>query len=254
LEGLVHTPELAPENLPPLKKCTPIFGSGYGPGQYNKFPLQRRTQELAPGFFIEALRVPTDDDNPGYIDLPFWGRFPVIVGDNYEVSENADEQGQCAVSIPFRRAGVSITERLEKKSSPGARPKKAAANLEAVAIDDFEASLTADKPDNATLASCFGWIKNSLLAILGRIQGARNILNSITGEILGITSLINQGIRTPRELAQALFNAGASIAGGIQEIKNSIAMYGRESNTASPSSKPSLPLPDNEKNILILFL
>ncbi|MDR2079263.1 MAG: DNA circularization N-terminal domain-containing protein, partial [Treponema sp.] len=203
---------------------------------------------------IEALRVPTDDDNPGYIDLPFWGRFPVVVGDNYEVSENADEQGQCAVSIPFTRAGIGITERLEELSSPEAQMEKATANLETVAIDDFETSLTADKMDNVTFASCFGRIKNSLLTILGRIQGARNILNAVTGEILGIMNLINQGIRTPRELAQALFNAGASIMGGILEIKNSIAMYGRESNTASPLSKPSLPLSDNEKNILILFL
>jgi hypothetical protein len=61
---------------------------------------------------IEALRVPTDDDNPGYIDLPFWGRFPVVVGDTYEVSENADEQGQCAISITFTRAGVSAAERM----------------------------------------------------------------------------------------------------------------------------------------------
>jgi hypothetical protein len=76
----------------------------------------------------------------------------------------------------------------------------------------------------------------------------------MTGEVLGIINLINQGVRIPRELAQALLNACLSITGGILEIKNSIAMYGRERNTVSSSSKPSLPLPDNEKNILACFL
>jgi prophage DNA circulation protein len=58
--------------------------------------------------FIEALRVKTSDDAPGFIDFPFWGRFPVVVID-YEIAENTDEKGQCAVSLTFKRAGVSIT-------------------------------------------------------------------------------------------------------------------------------------------------
>jgi hypothetical protein len=203
---------------------------------------------------IEALRVPTDDDNPGYIDLPFWGRFPVVVGDNYEISENTEEQGQCALSIPFRRAGVSIVERMDALSSADAQVEEAAQNLEEAAIDDFEAKLTDDKLDMATFLSAIGKIKTSLLSILGRIQGAKTILNTVTGEVLGIMSLINQGIRAPRELAQVLFNAGTSIAGGVLEIKNSIALYGGKSNAASSLSKPSLPRPDNEKNVLICFL
>jgi hypothetical protein len=203
---------------------------------------------------IEALRVPTDDDNPGYIDLPFWGRFPVVVGDNYEISENTEEQGQCALSIPFRRAGVSIAERMDALSSADAQVEEAAQNLEEAAIDDFEAKLADDKLDMAAFLSAMGKIKTSLLSILGRIQGAKTILNAVTGEILGIASLINQGIRAPRELAQALFNAGTSIAGGVLEIKNSIALYGGKSNATSSLSKPSLPRPDNEKNVLICFL
>jgi hypothetical protein len=205
---------------------------------------------------IEALRVPTDDDHPGYIDLPFWGRFPVIVGDHYNVSENADEQGQCAFSIPFTRAGVSITERLNEPAAK-VQVEKAAEHLEEAATADFEANLTDDKLDKVTFASAFGQIKNALLGILGRIQGARTVLNAVTGEILGIMNLINQGICTPRELAQALFNAVASIMGGIQQIKNS-TIYGREINTNTQSSSavsnPTLPVPDNERNIAILFL
>jgi hypothetical protein len=220
---------------------------------------------------IEALRIPTDDDNTGYIDLPFWGRYPVVVGDNYEVSENTDEQGQCTVSISFTRAGVSVTDRLEALPSSEVQLESAAENLKKAAIDDFKARLADDELDNATFMAGFGQLKNTLLSIIGRIQGAQTALNTMTGEVLGIINLINQGIRAPRELAQALFNAGASIVGGILGIKNSIAMYGRSSNAASNSSSsgsggggatsggsasnvPSLPPPDNERNTLVPFL
>jgi prophage DNA circulation protein len=225
---------------------------------------------------IEALRIPTDDDNPGYIDLPFWGRFPVVVGDNYEVSEDSDEQGQCKVSIAFTRAGVSVTERAgdSETGRMDALPpavehlENATKKLESAAIENFMATLPESKIDKVTFAAAFGQIKTELLSILGRIQGAQTFLNSITAEVLGITNLINQGIRAPRELAQALLSAGASIVSGILEIKNSIAMYGKMSNLGSSSSggatdgddsrsgtstAPSLPSPENEKNVLILF-
>jgi hypothetical protein len=194
---------------------------------------------------IEALRLPTDDDNPGIIDLPFWGRFPVVVGDNYEVSENSDEQGQCSISIPFTRAGVSITDRQDALSSSEVQLDTAAANLEAAAIDDFDKEF-----DLATLRAGFGQIKIMLLSILGRIQGMKTALNTMTGEVLGIINLINQGILAPRELAGALFNAMSSIAGGILSIKTTADVYDQKTST----SKPSLPRPDNERNALILFL
>ena len=176
---------------------------------------------------IEALRVPTGDDNPGYIDLPFWGRFPVVVGDTYEVSENADEQGQCAVSIPFTRAGVSIAERMDALPPAGVQLEDAAVNLETAAIDDFDAKLSGDLMDTAALRAGFGQIKNLLLGITGRIQGVKTTLNAMTGEVLGIINLVNQGIRAPYEIAAALFNAGTSIVGGILEIKKTGALYGR---------------------------
>jgi hypothetical protein len=238
---------------------------------------------------IEALRVPTGDDNPGYIDLPFWGRFPVVVDDHYEIAETADEQGQCAVSLSFRRAGVSITERVAALPSAGMQVEKAAAKLRAAAAGDFEARLAgaagsspgggdpgsggdgggsgpggggsggANPPlDAAAFASGFSQLKTALLNITGRIQGAKTTLNTMTGKVLGITNLINQGIRSPRELAQALFDAGASIAGGVLEIKNSAALYGQTagalSDTSSAPGSPELPSPDNEKNVLLFFL
>jgi prophage DNA circulation protein len=205
---------------------------------------------------IEALRIPTGDDNPGYIDLPFWGRFPVVVDDNYEVSESADEQGQCELSIPFTRAGFSAAGRLDAQPSAAAQMERSAANLEAAAVKDFEARLT-DK-DSLTFAQCFGRITNTLQGILGRIQGAQTALNVMTGKVLGVMNLINQGIRAPRETAQALFNAAASITAGILEIKNSAALYGRSGNAdaqnGSSPSTPVLPAPDNERNAAILFL
>jgi hypothetical protein len=228
---------------------------------------------------LEALRVPTDDDRPGYIDLPFWGRFPVVVGDNYEVSEDADEQGQCKVTIPFTRAGVSLDERMDALPSPEAQLESAQANLEAAAVREFETGLADDKLDAATFRAGIGQIKTALLSVIGRIQAAKTTLNAMTSEVLGLLSLVNQAILLPRQQAQALFNAVASIVAGIMEIKNSAALYGREpsgggssgssasgattagggSNGSSPSGTaatgtPSLPPSDNERNVLIMFL
>ena len=201
---------------------------------------------------IEALRVPTDDNNPGYIDLPFWGRFPVVVGDNYEVSENADEQGQCEISIPFTRAGVSPAERQDALASAETQVENAIESLRDAAIDEFDTGLI----DWLAFAQAFGHITQMLLGILGRIQGAKNLLNTMTGKVLGIINLVNQAIRAPRELAAALFNAIAAIAAGIQEIKNSVALYGQGRDTAngSSSSAPTLPAPDNERNAALMFL
>jgi prophage DNA circulation protein len=202
---------------------------------------------------LEALRVPTDDDHPGYIDLPFWGRFPVVVDDNYEVSESADEQGQCAVSISFTRAGVSVNERMDALPSAAAQFESAAENLQAAAIDDFAESLK--QKDSLTFAQAIGQIKKLLLTVLGRIQGAKTAINAMTGEVLGVLNIVNDIILAPRDFAQGLFNAAASIAGGIQQIKTSTAAHGQERNTSgSAASKPALPAPDNERNTLILFL
>jgi prophage DNA circulation protein len=194
---------------------------------------------------IEALRIPTDDDNPGFIDLPFWGRFPIVVNDNYEISENADEQGQCLVSISFTRAGVSITDRMNAQTPASEELKNAVADLEAAAVDDFDAKLK-KRLDIRALMAAFGKIKSLLLSVLGRIQGAMNFLNQMTNEVLGIMNLINRGIRSPREFAQALFNAGMSIAGGVLAIKNSAGLYSKDS--------LSNYFKNNERNVLLLFL
>jgi prophage DNA circulation protein len=44
---------------------------------------------------IEALRMRTDDDTPGFLDMPLWGRFPVVV-----VSYDVEEKGGKAANVP----------------------------------------------------------------------------------------------------------------------------------------------------------
>jgi len=208
---------------------------------------------------IEALRVPTDDKNPGFIDLPFWGRFPVVVNDSYEISESSDEQGQCTVSISFTRAGVSIIDRMDALPPASVQFEKTKFDLTIAAVNDFVDKLSINRADIVPLKAGFGKIKKTLLNILGRIQGVQTILDGTTNEILGIENLINRGVLAPREFAQTLINAGNSIAGSIFEIKSSAALYGLKSSRASnagasASAAPSLPSPDNERNVLIHFL
>jgi len=195
---------------------------------------------------IESLRIPTCDDRPGHIDLPFWGRFPVVVGDGYEVAEKSDEQGQCRVSIPFTRAGVSVESRMlelqneESAAIAAAELEAAADRLRLAAVQKFEEDLHPRILDTSMLRAGFGQITNALLSVTGRIQGARRVLNTITGGVLGILSLINQGVTAPRALALALFNATAAILAGIVEIRNSVGMYRRPT--------------DNARNVLLMFL
>jgi phage major head subunit gpT-like protein len=48
--------------------------------EFERF-MSRKLAELITGGFVNRCY----DDHPGYIDLPFGGRFPVVVGDTYEV-------------------------------------------------------------------------------------------------------------------------------------------------------------------------
>jgi hypothetical protein len=189
----------------------------------------------------------------GFIDLPFWGRFPVVVID-YEVSEKTDEKGQCAVRIDFKRAGVSVESRAITLPNTEAGMNDAAAGLETTAIADFETKLKGNFDAN-TLFKGFAKIKGVLLDALGRIQAAETMLNNITAEINGISSLIAQGISAPGKLAMALFNSSASIVGGLMEIKNSFETYlgGSSGSTGSASAYPA-PVHNNEKNVLVQFL
>ncbi|MDR1286759.1 MAG: DNA circularization N-terminal domain-containing protein [Treponema sp.] len=173
---------------------------------------------------IEALRVRTDDDTPGFLDLPLWGRFPVVVT-SCDIEEKGRENGQCSVSITLTRAGVTTEERWKFEGGGFdfyGKTEAEAEKLKEEAIGSFDRELK-DNADPGVLASAFGKFKEDLVGVIGRIQGAESALSAMTNEVTGITSLIAQGIRSPRELAQALFSAAGSIVTGVMEIKNSAA-------------------------------
>ena len=171
---------------------------------------------------VEAFRVKTDDENTGFIELPQWGRFPVVV-ESYDVEEKGKENGQCSISITFTRAGVTINERWKSDGNGfdiyGQMPTSSKL-LEEAAISNFERTLEGNI-DTDALASGFTQLKIALISVIGRIQGAVSTLNQMTNAATGITNLIAQGVRSPRDLAEALFGAAASIVSGVMSIKNS---------------------------------
>jgi hypothetical protein len=185
------------------------------------------------------VRVKTDDETPGFLDLPLWGRFPIVVI-NYDVDETGKENGQCSVSMTLTRAGVTVEERWKFEGGFEGGTALAAEELKLVAIDKFDEALKGNADSNI-LVSAFTKFKEGLIGVIGRVQGTVSQLNAMTNEVVGITNLIAQGIRSPRELAQALFSAADSIVTGIMEIKNSAddtVFYFR----------------DNVKNVLLQFL
>ena len=170
---------------------------------------------------VKALRVTTDDTDTGFIDLPLWGRFPVVVID-YEVEEKSKENGQCAVSLTFTRAGVTAEERQAFEGSgfdEHGETVSVAKELENAAIDGFENALEGNV-DNSALVQGFTQLKTSLISIIGRVQGPITSLNKMTNMAMRITNLMAQGIHSPKALAEALFGTAAGIASGIMEIKN----------------------------------
>jgi hypothetical protein len=166
---------------------------------------------------VEALRVRTGDDAPGFLDLPLWGRFPVTVV-SYEIEEKGKESGQAAVSVTFIRAAAGVSRELPAGFE--GRTDRAAEKLEEAAVAEFEKTLVYTV-DNTALAESFGDLERELAAAAGRIQGDAAVLNVMAGKTRNISGLIAQGIRAPRELAQALVAAAAGIVTGVMEIKNS---------------------------------
>jgi prophage DNA circulation protein len=193
---------------------------------------------------IESLRVATGDETPGYLDLPFWGRFPVVVRD-YTVSEKTDEKGQCSITLECTRAGVSSTDRAEEVAPRTATTSTAVQALQEAALTDLETKL-AGNLDTNTLVQGFSTVKSLVLSILGRVQAAQTLLNTMTTTINDMSTLIAQGIRSPREFARSFFNALASIFAGLLEIKNSVDSYG----TGDASYYPA-PANHNERTLLL---
>jgi prophage DNA circulation protein len=190
----------------------------------------------------DALRVTTDDEAPGHIDLPLWGRFPVAVI-SYDLDERARENGRCAVSITLTRAGVPAEERRQSPEDYEETAALARRNLDAAALEEMEKKLRDNAADPAALASGFTKLKGTLIGIIGRVQGAQNQLDAMTNSVTAITNLLAQGVRAPLDLTQALTNAVASMTAGIMEIKNS-----------ADTTVAYFRTRDNVKNMLMQFL
>jgi prophage DNA circulation protein len=191
------------------QKTQAITVHGYLRGEYY---LQQRVD------FLDALMIPTSDDSPGFFDHPLWGRFKVVV-ENYNISESANENGQCEITLTFKRAGVSLEARAGSLIRHDLFKPENAANT---AVKLFAKINSA----TATLHKGFGVIKAQLLSITGTLQLPQDTLNGIVNEIAGVENLIAQGIQSPMLFAQVLVNSAFSIAAGAASVKESAQAVG----------------------------
>ncbi len=183
---------------------------------------------------ITSLQIKTNDDTPGYLELPLWGRFAVVVS-TWDVQETT-ANGQCQLSLDFVRVGWSDTNRLQHAQTIIQTQNIDAIleELETVSIAEFSETLSVNC-DNDMLVTGFSQLTETLTQITGRVQGAKSKLNEMVSKISQISNLIAQGVRTPALLAQAAFNAVAGIITGLAEIKNAaeetVAYFMRTNNT-----------------------
>lgn len=209
---------------------------------------------------VAAFQVPTDDDTPGFLDLPLWGRFKVVV-ETWNVDEEKQKNGMSEISLELKRAGYSDTKRLDTAIANLNKQNvdSAVSNLKKVSVASFAKTIEKAKDTNM-LASGFGNHTKALANIVGRIQGASSVMNSMVSKINSVTSLIAQGIRAPKELAQAFVSAVYGIVSGVLEIKNAAdetASYFMGSDDEDSDSGDSVMekfIQRNEKNVVMNFL
>lgn len=209
---------------------------------------------------VAAFQVPTDDDTPGFLDLPLWGRFKVVV-ETWNVDEEKQKNGMSEISLELKRAGYSDTKRLDTAIANLSKQNvdSAVSNLKKVSVASFAKTIEKAKDTNM-LASGFGKLTKALANIVGRVQGAISAMNSMVSKINSVTSLIAQGIRAPKELAQAYISAVYGIVSGVLEIKNAAdetASYFMGSDDEDSDSGDSVMekfIQRNEKNVVMNFL
>ncbi len=207
---------------------------------------------------VEALRVKTNDDEPGYLDLPLWGRFAVVVTD-WRIGEDGEKAGECDLSLTFRRAGVSETKRLSSSNLKVIDISSLTSRLQSAAVEDFVGKVSS-KFDIETLTSGFEKFKTSLISTIGRIQGVKSKLNEITKKCNAITNLIAQGIKKPRELALSLVSAFSGIVSGLMEIQTALESYTSwnstysDGNSSENTSLSSLSAKNNPAATIRCFL
>lgn len=194
---------------------------------------------------LNALRVATTDDAPGYIALPSWGRFPVVVID-WNVSEEMDKQGYFPLSLIFTRAGQSASSR--QVSDAGKNLETARAAMRTRAIHVFADELVDERLSGDALASGFAAVNAKLLSIVGRVQAAQSTLNDVTNSVLAVTNLIEQGIRSPAALATTFFSAIDAVVAAAIGIANEVtSVFSSGEKTAEGEVR-------NARNVALPFL
>lgn len=190
---------------------------------------------------VEALRVITTDDEPGFLTLPLWGRFPVIVTE-WDIEESAKELGQCKISITFTRAGCPVEKRWTLEGEFGKTISEAAEAVKDAACVVYDKKLKGNLNIESLIAS-FPLLQKSIIDITGRIQGAKSMLNAITNSAAQMSNLLAQGIRSPKILALALFAAIGKMTASLASIKN-----------AEEETIAFFRIRNNEKNAAFCFL
>lgn len=201
------------------------FGGGWSNTAINEAPQELRIEGTVFGTdplrrrraLLEALRVRTADDRPGYIALPLWGRFPVVVT-SWEASDNTAKTGRTDVKITCNRVGIAEVARRRSPAAP---------NLDAVAqtlATAAQAAYVAELPAAAlsvtTLRAAAGQVVSALQRVVGRAQAAVRILNDVSNAVTSITNLVAQGVNQPRELAAASFAAFATIVAAVTGVQH----------------------------------
>lgn len=223
-------------------------------GLWSSTPLNEKPQSITVSGFlrgneyiknrnalVEALRVVTTDDDSGFLTLPLWGRFPVIVTE-WGVDESAKESGQCKINITFTRAGCPVEKRWELQGSLGKTISEAADAVRYAAGNIYDKKIK-DSFDSGTFIKSFSLIQKSLLDITGRIQAGQKTLNDITNGVSSLGNLLSQGIRAPKTFALALFSAIGKMTSSLASIKN-----------AGEETVAFFRIKNNEKNIAFCFL
>lgn len=198
---------------------------------------------------VHALRIETNDNEAGYLFLPLWGRFKVVVT-GWSVDESINENGQCKIEINFNRAGERFNQN-EYITSVQAE----AAQLKNIAISKLPKTLNT----TAFIKSLNKSVSN-LSNIIGGIQGQVASINDMVRAVNTVTALISQGVKTPAILADAFSNIVESIVNGVipikqavYETKDSVVSLGR-STLSYFNIDNNYNLSRNEKKVILQFV
>lgn len=173
---------------------------------------------------IEALRVETNDDSAGFIFLPLWGRFKVVIT-GWQVDESVAENGQCKIEINCNRAGESENERLKSNEYI------TSIQSEAEALKKISANKLSNNINTQVFIASITKSINAVSNVIASIQSNISSLNDISRAINTITAMIAQGVKTPAIIAETFSNLVGSVVNGIISVKD--AAYESKDNTIS---------------------